>query len=61
MTYDFAMETRDYGKIDKLNKLEDPETFWDDVGRLTRRAKSDHGLRRWEILSEIRYREINKA
>ena len=61
MTYDFAMETRDYGKIDKLNKLEDPETFWDDVRRLTRQVKSDHGLRRWEILSEIRYREINKA
>ncbi len=61
MTYDFAMEARDYGKIDKLNKLEDPETFWDDVRRLTRGVKSDHGLRRWEILSEIRYREINKA
>lgn len=58
--YNFAMETRDYSKIKKLEKLTDVETFWDDVRRLTKNVKSEHAIRRWEILANARYRMLAK-
>ena len=58
MTYEYAMENRDYTKIDKLNALVDPATFWDDVRQLTRNVRSNHSLRRWQILAEQREREL---
>ena len=58
MTYEYAMENRDYAKIDKLNALVDPATFWDVVRKLTRNVRSDHSLRRWQILAEQREREL---
>lgn len=58
MTYEYAMENRDYTKIDKLNTLVDPVTFWDDVRKLTRNVRSDHSLGRWQILAEQREREL---
>ncbi len=58
MTYKSAIENRDYSKIEKLNKLENKDTFWDDVRKLTRNVKSDHSVGRWQCLAEQRYCEI---
>lgn len=44
MGYEHAMERRDFGRIDKLNRLTDPTTFWADVRKLTRNTYSDHAL-----------------
>lgn len=56
--YDNAIELSDIKKIDKLNRLTNLETFHDDVRRLTKRVYSDHSIRRWECLAEIRYAEL---
>ena len=56
--YDCAMEKNDFSKIEKLVALNNPATFWDDVRKYTRSIKSDHSLRRWLILSELRYNEL---
>ena len=53
--YDYAFERRDYGRIDKLNRLTDPETFWDDVRKLTKNIMGDHAIGRWQCLAEARY------
>ena len=53
-----AIETRDYAKIEKLSKLTNINTFWDDVRKLTRYVKSDHSLSRWQCLAEQRYIEL---
>lgn len=59
MTYnEYVMERRDIGRIDKLNKLTDPKTFWGEVKKLTRNTYSDHALNRWQVLAEIRYEEL---
>lgn len=58
MTYRYALEARDYDRIDKLNALTNPHTFWDDVRKLCKNVKSDHTIRRWQILSENRAKEI---
>ena len=54
---DVAIEYNDISKVRKLNELENP---WDDVRKISKSTKSDHGIKRWEILSEIRYKEILK-
>ena len=54
----YAIETRDYAKIEKLSKLTNINTFWDDVRKLTRYVKSDHSLARWQCLAEQRYAEL---
>ena len=58
MNYNFAIEKHDYSRIDKLNKLTNKETFWDDVRRLTRYITSDHAIGRWQCLAENRYKEL---
>lgn len=58
MDYKYALEKRDIARIEKLNELTNAETFWDDVRRLTRRVKGCHAIRRWEILAERRYAEL---
>lgn len=50
-----AIEKRDYHKIQKLKKLTNPETFWDDVRKLLKNTVSDHGIHRWQCLAEQRY------
>lgn len=55
---DWAIEAMDHRRIDKLNDLKNPETFWDDVRKLTKAVKSDHSIKRWQILAEGRYREL---
>ena len=62
MTYnEYAMERRDIGRIDKLNKLTDLKTFWGEVKKLTRNTHSDHALNRWQVLAEARYEEFKKG
>lgn len=55
---DYAMEKRDIARIEKLNKLTNLETFWGDVRKLTHNTFSDHGISRWQVLAEIRYKEL---
>ena len=43
---------------EKLNKLTDLNTFWDDVRKMTAKVTSDSAIRKWEYLSDIRYTEI---
>lgn len=55
---EWATEVRDYKKIDKLNKLTNLDTFWDDCRKLTANVRSDHGIKRWQCLAEGRYKEL---
>ena len=43
-----------------MNKLTDINTFWDDVRKLTKNISSDHTIRLWQGLAEIRYEELEK-
>jgi hypothetical protein len=45
-------------RIEKLQKLTDIKTFWDDVRKLTKHVTSDHALNQWQILAELRYEEL---
>ena len=58
--FDCVIESRDYSKIDKLMQLTNPVTFWDDVRKLTRNVTSDHGIRRWQVLAEVRFSDLMK-
>lgn len=60
MDYSVAFEKHDYNRIDKLNKLTNPKTFWDDVRNLCKNTHSDHSIKRWECLSGLRWEEIRK-
>lgn len=59
MNYDYAMERNDYKRIDKLNTLNNVETYWNDVRKLVKNVHSDHVIKRWQILAENRYEELN--
>jgi len=61
MDYSIAFEKHDYGRIDKLNRLTNPNTFWDDVRKLCSNVHSDHAIHRWEHLAELRFEEINST
>lgn len=56
--YDYIMENRDVSKVEKLLSLKNPDTFWDDVRKFTRNVSSDHAIRRWQCLAEIRFDEL---
>lgn len=58
MNYNCAIEKHDLSRIEKLNKLTNKETFWDDVRALTGHITSDHAIHRWQCLAEIRYGEL---
>lgn len=60
MMNSYAMEVHDISRIRKLNGLTNPDTFWDDVRKLTKRITSDHSIRRWQCLAEERYRELTE-
>ena len=57
--YNCIIERRDVQKIEKLLTLTNPETFWDDVRKFTRNVTSDHAIRRWQCLAEIRFDELS--
>ena len=61
MTYYYVIERTDYKKIDKLNRLHNVDTFWDDVAKFTKSVRSDHSIGRWEILAEARFGELMQA
>lgn len=52
------LEYHDYGRIEKLKKLNNLGTFWNDVRKLVRRITSDHSIKRWQCLAEQRYEEL---
>lgn len=54
------IEYHDISRIKKLNTLNNIYTFWNDVRKFTRHITSDHSIRRWEVLSEIRYMELEE-
>ena len=56
--YDFVMERNDYKRIEKLLTLNNPETYWDDVRKFTRNVTSDHSIRHWQGLAELRYNQL---
>ena len=58
MDYSVAVEKRDINKIDKLNGIVDLAGYWDQVRRLTKDVKSDHGMHRWQCLAELRFNEL---
>lgn len=58
MTYAYVIENRDFGRIDKLNTLHNPDTFWNDVKKFTKYIRSDHSINRWQCLAEKRYEEL---
>lgn len=55
-----AIEIRDYAKIDKLLRLNNIKTFYNDVRKLVKNVKSDHSIKRWQCLAEIRYKQLIK-
>lgn len=58
MDYSYAMEKRDIARIDKLNKIVDLANYWDVVRGFTSSIKTDHAIKRWQILAEVRYNEL---
>ena len=58
MLYLWANEYNDYSRIDKLNSIKTLDGFYDAVRKYTAKTRSDHAIRRWECLSDIRYTEI---
>lgn len=51
----YAIHKGDYNIINKLMKLENVDTFNEDVRKLTKGVTSDRSIGRWQVLSEIRY------
>lgn len=58
MNYSYAVEKRDIARIDKLNGIVVLNNYWDVIRGLTRSIKTDHALKRWQILAEVRYNEL---
>lgn len=58
MDYRYAWTATEMKRIDKLNKLTNPETFWDDVRRLVKNVNSDKAIKNWQCLAEVRYNEL---
>lgn len=61
MLEEYVLENADYAKIMKLRTLYSIDTFWDDVRKFTAKVRSDHRIRRWQILAEVRYGELKQA
>lgn len=60
MNYSVAIEKRDIHKIDNLNRITTLSDFWDKVREFTKNVKSEHSLKRWQCLAEIRYKELEQ-
>lgn len=48
-------------RIDKLNTLTNVNTFYDDVRKITRNVKSDHAIKRWQCLADVRFNELTQG
>lgn len=60
MDYRYATVFSDRKRIDRLNKLTNPDTFWDDIHKITRNLSSLTVINGWEYLAKIRYRELTE-
>lgn len=58
MNYSYAVEKRDIARIDKLNKIVDLANYWDVIKSITSSIKTNHALKRWQVLAEVRYNEL---
>lgn len=58
MDYRAAFEVADLKRIEKLNKLTDTRTYWDDVRKMCKRVQSDHAINCWERLADMRWAEL---
>lgn len=58
MDYRYAWTRTEMKRIDKLNALTNPDTFWEDVRKLVRNVNSDKAIKNWQCLAEVRYEEI---
>lgn len=58
MDYRYAGTYRDMKRIDKLNKMSNPETFWTEIDKITENLVSLTAINSWRILAEIRYQEL---
>lgn len=57
--YEYAIERADYKRIDRILSIEatQPDDFFYQVRKLAKGC-SDHGLKRYTILAEARFREL---
>lgn len=58
MTIKTSMTKREKSIAEKLNKLTDINTFWNDVRNMTMKVTTTAACRDWEFMSEQRYAEI---
>ena len=56
---DYAIEKRDYARIDKLNTINRSSDVFENVRKWSRNA-GDHAGGRWQILAEARYDELKE-
>ena len=59
MLYNYAIERRDYARIDKLNTINKSGEVFENVRKWSRNA-GDHARGRWQILAEARYDELKE-
>lgn len=53
-----AIEPKDWTRIERLMNLNNKETFWEDVKKLTKQVYSSHSINRWQCLAEQRFEEL---
>ena len=58
MNKGYAITKYECHVIDKLNTLNNPATFFQDVRRFTRQITTGHNIKIWQRFAEIRYNEI---
>ena len=58
MEYKYAGTCSDMKRIDKLNKMTNPETFWSEIDKITENLVSLTTINSWRMLAEIRYKEL---
>lgn len=58
---DYAIEKLDVGRIDKLNALTNPDTFWNDYKSMTKNVRGEHALSRWKDLADARYAQLREG
>lgn len=61
MLENYIIESADYNRIKKLRTLHNADTIYEDARRILRNVRSDHSLRRYEILIEVRRGELMQA
>lgn len=60
MEYKYAGTYSDMKRIDKLNKMTNPETFWNEIDKITKNLVSLTAINSWNMLAEIRYKELTE-